>query len=66
MDSVWVLSMCLVSEGGGEAIPAEIYATKEDAENAERRYARADSNWGCVDWVINQVDISHLKEAPND
>jgi hypothetical protein len=55
--------MCLVSEGGGDVMPAEIHATEKSALDAVNGYASKDKYWGCVDWCLNEVGIAHLMET---
>jgi len=66
MNSIWVLSMCAVSEGGGDVILAELFATKQEAKDRVEYYSKTAESWGCVDWAIHEEQNPLEGIGPND
>lgn len=62
MAKIWVLSMCEVQEGGGDVLPAELFATEADGVACIDHYAKTKAYWGCVDYDLREVEMPTQKE----
>lgn len=61
METVWVLSMCHSYEDGGDVIASKLFPTRQHAEAKIKEYeATVPSFWGCVDWILDEVEVPRL------
>lgn len=54
---IWVLSMADISEGGGDVVPAELFATQKLAQERADHYAASNEFWGCIDYSIDEAEV---------
>ena len=62
---IWILSMCVVNEGGGDVVAAGLFATEKDAKDAVRMNEVVDDYWGCVDWTISSAGDPRIGGTDN-